>query len=83
MNHLFGFWGGQCLVTRNLNKQELPLKIAKGLESVLMSFQEIPIRKHILVMLVFLKNPTHKSMQDFIQFLANRVTNKNHKTIPE
>ncbi|BAL18938.1 hypothetical protein bcgnr5398_20070 [Bacillus cereus] len=55
---------------RTLNKQELLLKIAKGLESVLMRVQEIPIRKHILGMLVFLKNPTHKSMQDFIQFFG-------------
>ncbi|PFK12528.1 hypothetical protein COI98_22190 [Bacillus cereus] len=62
--------GGQCLLTRNLNKQELPLKIAKGLESVLMRFQEIPIRKHILGMLVFLKKTMHKSMQNFIQFFS-------------
>jgi len=62
--------GGQRLGVRTLNKQELLLKIAKGLESVLMRVQEIPIRKHILGMLVFLKNPTHKSMQDFIQFFG-------------
>ncbi|TXR66361.1 hypothetical protein DN395_06035 [Bacillus sp. AR18-7] len=75
--------GGQCLLTRNLNKQELPLKIAKGLESVLMRFQEIPIRKHILGMLVFKKKPRIRVCKILYSFLANRVTNKNHKTIPE
>lgn len=59
MNQLFGLGRRvQCLVTRTLNKQESLLKIVKGLESVLMRVQEIPIRKHIL------------SMQDFIQFFG-------------
>ncbi|OTX78482.1 hypothetical protein CBR56_08725 [Bacillus thuringiensis] len=60
----------QCLVTRTLNKQaELPLKIDKGLESVLMRVQEISIRKHVLGASIF-ENPHAKSMKDFIQFFG-------------
>ena len=55
------------------------LKIDKEQESVLMRCQEISIRKHKLGMPVFLKKQAN-SMQDFIQFLANPVTNKSTKT---
>ena len=44
-----------------------------------MRSQEISIRKHKLGMPVFLKKQAN-SMQDFIQFLANPVTNKSTKT---
>lgn len=46
-----------------------------------MRVQEIPIRKHILGDASIFEKAHAKSMQDFIQFFANPVTNKNLKTV--